>query len=244
MGTYLNRRVITVAGVALLCTLLMWSVGFGFGNETMFSRMLGGATFLGSEVYLGTWVGFILFIPIGIGIPYLVVRFLFGEDIRDYGASFGDHRQGVIWMLALIPAYVLLSLASAAIGTEEYYTYLVNPEFLKPIRIAIHVCSYLAFALGFESLFRGFVLFGLNKGLGDTRTSRWVASIVSGALSAVALVGHPWVFPAAALIISVPAGFLNLRMRSFLYFAFVHWNLGVWSDMWEIIKLNVAHGMV
>src|SRR3989304_3793206 len=129
VGTSLNRRVITVAGVALLCTLLMWSVGFGFGNEAMFSRMLGGATFLGSEVYLGTWVGFILFIPIGIGIPYLVVRFLFGEDIRDYGASFGDHRQGVSWTRAPSRSGASAWPAPTSSWTPARCAYLVNPEF-------------------------------------------------------------------------------------------------------------------
>jgi hypothetical protein len=48
------------------------------------------------------------------------------------------------------------------------------------------------------------------------------------------------VFSGSALLLGIPVGFLTLRLRSFVYAAFIHWNLGVWSDIWEIIKLNTA----
>ena len=102
--------------------------------------------------------------PIGFGIPYLVIRFVFWESIQDYGFSFGD--------------------------------------------------------------------------------CKWIAAIVSGVLSALLLIGLPWIFPVSALLSSIPGGFVNFRLQSFFYFAFLHWNMGVWSDIWEIIKLNIANGML
>ncbi len=183
-------------------------------------------------------------LPIGVGVPYLCIRYIFKEKLTDYGFRLGEARDGAVWLLALVPVYIFLPMGSAYIGTEGYYTYLLKPAFLKPTNIAIHSVSYAAFTFGFEFLFRGFVLFGLSKGMGNTDTSKWIAAGVSGALSALALIGLPWVFPVSALLSALPGAWLNFRLRSFLFFAFIHWNIGIWSDIWEIIKLNVSGGVL
>jgi len=241
MGRYWNKRTLTVTGVSLACIVLLWLLGFGFGHETRLSRLTG-ATLFGSDVYLGTWFIFMMIVPIGFGIPYLVVRFGFHEPIQAYGFSLGDAKLGAVAVLALVPLYIFAPLASAYIGTERYYTYLTNPQFLKPLHVAIHLVSYVGFAFGFEFLFRGFVLFGLHRGMGETSAAKCVAVLASAILSALCLIGLPWVFPVSAFLGALLAGYANFRLRSFFYFAFIHWNLGVWSDVWEIIKLNIAHG--
>src|SRR5262249_23955810 len=192
---------------------------------------------LGSELYLGDWFIFLMIVPIGFGIPYLVIRFYFHENISDYGFSLGDHRFGALLLLILIPAYIFVPLSSAAVGTEKYYTMLVNHDFLRPLYVAVHVVSYALFAFGFEFLFRGFVLFGINSGLGNTTRSKWIAAIVSSGLSAIALIGLPVVFPISALVGGMLGALVNFRLRSMFYTAFIHWNMGVWSDIWEIIKM-------
>ncbi len=242
MSTYVNKTTIVVLAVTILCIAMLWLLGFGFGNETRLSELLG-MTFLGSDVYLGTWFIFMMIVPIGVGIPYLAVRFVLRSRFQEFGFGLGDAKQGAIWLLVLTPVYVLLPLGSAYVGTEHYYTMLVNPDFLKPLYVAIHCVSYGAFVFGFEFLFRGFVLFGLNSGMGDTIRSKVIAAVASGALAALFLIGLPWVFPVSAFLSTVPAAFLNFRLRSFVYFAFIHWNIGVWSDIWEIIKMNIAGGM-
>jgi hypothetical protein len=239
---FFTKENVIIVGTVIICMLFMWLIGFGFGNEVRLSKILG-QTFLGSDVYLGTWFGFVMIIPIGIGIPYLVIRNIFHEKIQNYGFSFGDTKFGAKWLIFLMPAFVFIPLGSAYIGTETYYTYLVLPDFLKPINIAIHCVSYGLFVIGFEFLFRGFLLFGLNRNMGDTSSSRWIAIIISSAFSAAFLIGLPWVFAVSALLSGIPGGWLNLRLRSFVYFAFIHWNIGVWSDIWEIIKLNISNGI-
>jgi len=96
---------------------------------------------------------------------------------------------------------------------------------------------------GFEGFFHGFLLFGLAQAFGNSRGGRWAAILLAAVLSAGSLIGLPWIFPVSALLAGVAAGLLNLRLRSFVYFALIHWNIGIWSDVWEIIKLNIAHGM-
>ncbi|MCK4792946.1 MAG: hypothetical protein KAV87_54960 [Desulfobacteraceae bacterium] len=242
MKTYINKKTVIIFIVSILCILLLWLVGFGFGNEKKLSELLG-ITFLGSAVYLGTWFIYPMIVLIGFGIPFLVIRFIFHERAQDYGFSLGEAKSGIVWILALIPAYFFLPLLSANIGTSEYLTYVGNPKFVKPLHIAIHGVSYLGFAFGFEFLFRGFVLFGLNKAMGNTKASKWIAIAISGILSALCLIGLPWLFPLSALLLCVPGGLLNFRLRSFVYFAFFHWNLGIWTDIWEIIKIHVSNSV-
>lgn len=242
LRTYINKKSMIILGTSIGCIFLIWLTGLGFGREKNLS-MLSGLTFLGSDVYLGTWFVYPMITLIGFGIPWLIIRFAFHERLRDYGFNLGEAKIGVVWILALIPAYLFLPLLSASMGTEGYFTYLSNPKFVKPLHLAIHGASYMGFAFGFEFLFRGFVLFGLNKEMGNTVASKWIAIAVSGILGAGCLIGLPWLFPLSALMFCVPGGLLNLKLRSFFYFAFIHWNMGVWSDIWEVIKLNVAHAI-
>jgi hypothetical protein len=243
MKTYINKKTVIIVCGALVSILLLWLVGFGFGNEIKLSKLLG-IKFLGNALYLGTWFIYIAITIIGWGIPYIIVRFVFKEKLKDYGFSLGDVKVGLIWLLALIPLYVLGPLVSAHTGTEKYYTYLADPNWLKPLHIAIHCVSYVGFAFSFEFLFRGFVLFGLNKNMGNSTASKWVAAFLSGILAALCLIGQPSMFMVSAFLSSVIGGFLNFRLRSFVYLAFIHWNLGIWSDIWEIIKVNIANGSI
>lgn len=231
---------LTLVATTVLCVALLWLAGFGFGHELAIARWLR-RPFLGSTVYFGTWLMFLMMFLIGLGVPLLVIRSVWHEDPQSYGFSFANAERGVKWVLALTPVWLLASLGSASIGTDRYYTYLREPGFVTPVYIAIHSVSYGMYAFGFESLFRGFLLFGLERRLGESRTGRWGAALLSAGLSAASLIGLPWVFPASALLGGVPMGLLSLRLRSFVYAALVHWNVGIWSDVWEIIKLNVSN---
>ena len=226
MNTYINKKTIIVFCGAILCILLIWLSGLGFGNEIRLSELLG-IKFLGSALYLGTWFTMIAMAVVGFGIPFLIIHFVFKEKIQDYGFSLGDIKTGLIWLMILLPASVLGPLVSAYIGTDNYYTYLKDPNFLKPLHIAIHSVSYLALAFGFEFLFRGFVLFGLNQGMGNTKTSKWIAAFLSGVLAVFCLFSLPWTFAAAAFLSSIAAGFLNFKTRSFIYLALMHWSTGI-----------------
>ncbi len=237
-----SRKLLTVLTAAVLFGALLWLLGFGFGHEQRLSRWLG-HPFLGSKVYFGTWVVFVGALVFGLGIPYIGAHLMLRQPLRDFGFSLGETSQGAAWLLVLMPVYVLAPLGSAYIGSAQYYTYLVEPGFLTPGHVALHLVSYAMFAFGFEGLFRGFLLFGLADALGSSRGAQWAAVLASTVLSACCLAGLPWIFPVSALLGGVPAGFLNLRLRSFAYFAFIHWSVGIWSDVWEILKLNVAHRM-
>jgi hypothetical protein len=241
MKTYINKKTITIVGASLVAILLVWAAGFGFGNEIKLSKLLD-LKLLGSEIYLGTWFIYVVISIVGFFIPYIVIRFIFKEKLADYGFTLGDTKAGVKWLLVFIPIFILGPLLAAKGGTGDYYTFLTEPAWLKPLHVAIHCVSFMGFAFGFEFLFRGFVLFGLNRHMGNTTKSKWIAVLLTGGLAALFVIGQPLMFIVSAFFSTLVLGFLNFRLKSFVYVMFIHWNLGIWTDIWEIIKLNIANG--
>lgn len=232
-----GAKVAVVMAVALVCTVASWGLGWGFRRESWLTAAFGWTLF-GSDVYMGVWFVFMAMPVVGFLVPALVIRYVFGERLADYGLALGDTRAGAIALLVLVPGYTTLPLLSSALGTEYYYDYLVSPEFLAPWKVAVHFTSYAAMMFGYEFLFRGFVLFGVARALGGTAAARRTALAVSVALSALFFVGTPWVFILAFPVLALAGGLVTFRTRSILYFTFVNWMLGIWSDAWEIIKLN------
>lgn len=233
-----RKKVTVIIVVALLCTVATWLLGWGFGREDWLTRAFGWTLF-GSDVYMGVWFVFLMMPLVGLALPAWIIRRVFGERLGDYGLTLGDTRAGVIALLALVPGYVTLPLISSTAGTEYYYDYLVLPEFLVTWKVAIHLTSYALMMLGYEFLFRGFVLLGIARALGDTAPARRTALIVSVALSTLFFLGTPWIFILAFPALALLGGLLTFRTRSIAYIAFINWTLGIWSDAWEIIKLNI-----
>lgn len=235
-----TARVTFIVTVAVLLTFVSWALGWGFGREVWLTRLTGWRLF-GSDVYLGVWLVFLLMPLVGFALPALLVRRVFGERLADYGLTLGDTRAGVIVLFALVPAYVTLPLISSAAGTDFYYTYLKLPSFVAPWKIAFHLTSYASMMFGYEFLFRGFVLLGIAHALGDTPAARRKALAISALLTALFFAGTPWIFVLCFPLLAVVGGLITFRTRSILYFAFINWTLGIWSDIWEIIHLNIHH---
>lgn len=231
-------KIFIIVAVCIVVIVLLKIAGLGFGNEMKLSVSVGKGLF-GNDLYLGVWLIFLIFPLLGFMLPLLIVRFGFKERVEDYGFSLGDSRAGIIWLLFLLPLSVIGSLGSTITGTYTYYTYLSDVNWLKTYYVALHCLSYIGFVIGFEFLFRGFLLFGLAKNLGNDTKAKWIAVFVSGVASVICLLGLPVTFIVTALVIFIPAGFLNFRLRTFLYVAVFHWSTGIWADIWEIVKINI-----
>lgn len=230
------KKNVIIVVVVILVILLLKLCGFTFGNEIKLSQLLGTGLF-GSDLYLGVWFIFILFPVVGFLIPLLIIKFIFKEPLEDYGFTLGDTKLGVICLLVLLPGSVLCSLSTTILGAHTYYHYLLDENWLKIFTVAIHCISYIGFVLGFEFLIRGFLLFGLTKNLGNGIKAKWIAVIVTGIASAICLSGLPIMFLITALAICIPAGFLNFRLKSFVYVALFHWSAGSGRTSGKSLKI-------
>jgi uncharacterized protein len=148
-------------------------------------------------------------------IPILVIIFVFKEPIKDFGYSFGDKKKVVFYSLffsALVIPIVALSYFIPAV--INYYT----------IKSVFDINSFLLFELniGFslffwELFFRGFVLFGLYKKLGN------VALPIHAIPFALFHFGKPNIEIFASFFAALLLGQIALKSKSFLPAFVIHW---------------------
>jgi membrane protease YdiL (CAAX protease family) len=159
-------------------------------------------------------------------ISVLLIRFGLRERLAAYGLTLGDWRFGLRALLVLSPVMVALAALAAR-----------NPEFLAQYPLwrgacaslpvfLLHAAAYLAYYIGFETFFRGFIQFGLRDELGD-----WNAILVQTALSTTMHLGKPAGEIYGAVVGGIVFGVLVFRNRSILAVTALHWILGIALDL-------------
>ena len=141
--------------------------------------------------------------------PLLIIALVFRESPRDYGLTLGDWRVGLPLTLGAI---VLLTpliyfLASRASSMTNYYAGNLQ---LLPWNTFLDL-------LGWEFLFRGWILFGYARRFGPD--ALWLQAVPF----ALAHIGKPEVETLSTIFGGFAFGWLAWRTRSFLYPFLIHW---------------------
>jgi membrane protease YdiL (CAAX protease family) len=165
------------------------------------------------------------FVLLGL-VSLALVGLVFREPLSSYGLELGDWRFGLKALAVMGPVMMVLSALASR-----------RPEFLAqyPLSTAVcasasaflvHAAAYLAYYVGFEIFFRGFVQFGLRERFGD-----WYAILVQTALSCLVHIGKPSGEIYGAIVGGLVFGIVAFRSRSLLYVIVAHWILGVALDL-------------
>lgn len=170
------------------------------------------------------------FLLLGV-IPAAIVRLVLRAPLVDYGLGVGDARRTLRITLFLAPLFVVAAL----VGSRDpaiLAKFPLNPRAGESAGwFALHAATYLLFYLGWEFLFRGFLLFGLRPAIGDTS-----AVLVQTMASALLHIGSP----AAETFGAIPAGVLwgaiALSTRSLLPGLVHHFLLGLLLDAFIVAR--------
>lgn len=141
----------------------------------------------------------------------LVVILAFGDKPSQYGFQIGDWRQGLSWTagLILLGAPILFYAAR----TEDMIRYYSAVE--RPVA---HVLSVSALDLiGWEFVFRGFLLFGLARIAGPN------AVLLQAIPFAMAHLGKPELETLSTIFGGALFGVVAWRTHSFIYPLLIHW---------------------
>jgi membrane protease YdiL (CAAX protease family) len=167
-------------------------------------------------------------------IPALVMKML-GARVSEYGVGLGDWRTGLTAVAVLFPLVLVLTLLPGAYTPElqNFYPFdrdaLLSWSALGQLELSRAVVYYYAW----EFFFRGMLLFGLRRELGD-----WVAICIQVIPSCLWHMG----MPTSEIFSSILAGFgfaiLALRTGSFLWPYVIHVLIGAGMDI--LIKLVVT----
>lgn len=171
-------------------------------------------------------------------IPVILVKFILKGRLKDFGVGFGDFRFGLKFLILGIIVMVV----------PLYFTG-KNPEFMaeyplcklsgrSPGWFLGWELSYLTYYIGFEFMFRGFMLFGFKD-----RVGAWMAILIETIVSTlihigmtahisdgVIVVGKPEMETISAIVAGFVFGAVALRTRSIFWPVLLHWFIGAGTD--------------
>jgi hypothetical protein len=172
------------------------------------------------------WYGSSLFV---LGVAALLFgRFGLRRPLRDWGIGLGDWRLGLKVALGCYALFVpvLLVMSQVPDFASRY------PLFGEARRDLAHLIAnetgYAVYFIGWEFMFRGFMLFGLFPRLGFHAV--WVQMIPF----AIMHFGKAEIETVAAVFAGIILGYLALRARSFWYGWLLHALVAVTNDLLAI----------
>jgi len=158
-------------------------------------------------------------------IPALVIRFGFRERLADYGLALRAPRLNGLFALFGACAVVLVGfLASRQPEFRAIYP-AVRSAIGAPRLLLISSLFYVLYYFGYETFFRGYLLFGLERRLGSAP-----AILVTTLATTLVHVTRPAGEYLAAFVAGLVAGYVVLRTRSIWGFFLVHLIAGLSLD--------------
>ncbi len=145
-----------------------------------------------------------------------IIKLFLKENLKDYGLQFGDYKTGLKYSsLFLLVMIILIWFVSATPAFAEKYPHLSDAKSNWNI-LLIYEFGMLLYMFAWEFIWRGFMLFGLEKKFG-------YYSVLFQMIPFVILHnGKPFLETFGAIFGGIALGILALRTRSFYYCVITH----------------------
>jgi len=166
-------------------------------------------------------------------VPVLVEKIVFSRSPCEFGLQLGDTRIGL--RVVAIAAPILLY--AAWVGSSDAAMQAEYPSARSTMQCASLFLTvevfYLAYYLGWEFFFRGFMLFGL-----ETEYGAVAAILLQTIPSSILHLGKPPSECLAAILAGPILGYVALRTRSILYPFILHATVGLGLDVLVTMRLT------
>ncbi len=142
-------------------------------------------------------------------VPLFFIIIVFRESPREYGFTLGNWRAGLILTISgiMLMTPIIWYLAKLDPSTESYY---------KGMTANLPCITFLDL-LGWEFLFRGWILFGYARKFGPE--ALWLQAVPF----ALAHIGKPEVETLSTIFGGFAFGWVAWRTKSFVYPLLIHW---------------------
>jgi len=186
-----------------------------------------------SETAATTYMFLCAFIFMGI-LPWLVIRFVFKENLKDYGLQWGDWRLGLSAVLIFLILMTVLLLYPSSKNAEMQAIYPFDKGAADSLVAfaRLEITRGLFFYSAWEFFFRGFLLFSLRKSFGD-----WLAICIQVIPSCLWHIGMPTGEIFGSIFGGVLFGVLVIRTRSIFWAFLLHFLVGVVVDAFIILGM-------
>jgi len=209
----LDRKVVAVfLSVAFLQTISFYFTSRRFFRTNLFEQFENYSDPYLLE-YLYWFIGdFFTFFILGI----VIIKFGFKEKFSDYGFQLGDIKIGLSFsLLFLLVMIILIWFVSAAPAFAEKYPHLSSAK-SDWNTLFIYEAGMLLYMFAWEFIWRGFMLFGLEKKFGGYAVLMQMIPFV------ILHNGKPFLETFGAIFGGIALGILALRTRSIYYCVLTH----------------------
>jgi len=156
----------------------------------------------------------------------LFIKFVLGDSIKRYGLSKGS---GHIPPSVILPLFVLSALTLLFYSKKER-VYKNHPEVhlasISKGYFIISTVTYVFYFFGYESLYRGFLLFGLRR-----YTGNWIAIVVSMAFTAFTHIRAPRHLLLGSVVTGFIFPYVCLATESIRLILVLHCLIGIGMDV-------------
>ena len=200
-------------------------VSMVFASPTFYYEHIGKDKLM-SRVYWFLSDGLIMFL-----IPVLSIKFVFKQKLSDFGFRFGDFKFGLFTSLLFLGFMLpVVWIASASQTFAETY-----PQGGSVLReniglLALYEICILIYMLGWEFIWRGYMLFGLKEKFG------YFAIFIQMLPFYILHRGKPDIELFASILAGLILGIQAWRSRSFIYCWLLHWFVMVSIDFISVFR--------
>lgn len=162
-------------------------------------------------------------------VPIVIIKFVFKENLVDYGLGLGDWRFGLkAFAIAFPITFPFLYLG--AMDKEIQATYPLAKIAGQDVNtFLLWTLTYFTFYVAWEFMFRGFMQFGLRE-----RFGAFGAIMFQVMASTLLHYDKPFSETFGAIIAGVIWGAVALRSRSIWYVLLFHWLFGLCNDVFSV----------
>lgn len=166
-------------------------------------------------------------------VPMFIVKFVFHEKIRDYGWNLNNFKTGLRLILIVVPILAVVIWFSAK-----------DPDFVKEYPLAKSINSswrslmimetgYLLYYIGWEFLFRGFIIFGLMS----IKKCPLIIPIAIQTLATTLIhFNKPHSEIILALVSGLVLGYYVYKYKTIWFALFIHFAAGIMMDLFILVR--------
>lgn len=166
-------------------------------------------------------------------IPVLSIKFIFRKRLSDFGFTLGDKKFGLVTS-ALFFVFMFIVVWIVSASQEFTVAYPQGGAALKTdIRLLFfYEFCVLIYMLGWEFLWRGYMLFGLKEKMG------YYTIFIQMIPFFILHKGKPEIELFASIFAGIILGIQALRSRSFVYSWILHWLVMVSIDTISVLRFQ------
>lgn len=166
-------------------------------------------------------------------IPVISIKFVFKKKLSDFGFTLGDKKFGLITSIIFFAfMFVTVWIVSASLEFTVAYPQGGNELKTNIQLLLFYEFCILVYMLGWEFLWRGYMLFGLKEKLG------YYTIFIQMIPFFILHKGKPELELFASIFAGIILGIQALRSRSFIYSWILHWLVMVSIDTISVIRFQ------